>query len=190
MTQNTTACTPEPAPSRVQCPTESAQPRTLNTMSEQDTLGKRGLRRPARGTRAIKSPSSRAAPPGAGGCCHRHQVQHKPPLRRHSCLAFRGASRCIAQAHCGQRSLLQAPPQAPSKETRRCAANTSGAVTQSEQPHTGGSRKLSALLGAHTQGCPQGNRSSPTLEKRCPAAPPRRHRKRRAREGDHRSRTP
>ena len=47
---------------------------------------------------------------------------------------------------------------------RGCAANTSGAVTQSEQPHTGGCRKLSALLGAHTQGCPQGNRSSPTLE--------------------------
>lgn len=65
---------------------------------------------------------------------------------------------------------------------RGCAANTSGAVTQSEQPHTGGRRILSALLGAHTQGCPQGNRSSPTLEERCPAAPPRRHRKRRPRE--------
>ena len=73
---------------------------------------------------------------------------------------------------------------------RGCAANTSGAVTQSEQPHTGGRRKLSALLGAHTQGCPQGNRSSPTLQERCPAAPPRRHRKRRARVSDHRSRAP
>ena len=171
------ACT-QPSPmSHRECSTPHAQHHERAGHSRQANL-----RRPARGTRALYAPSSRAAPPGARGCCHRHQVQHKPPLRRHSCLAFRGASRCIAQAHCGQRSLLQAPPQAPSKETRRCAANTSGAVTQSEQPHTGGRRILSALLGAHTQGCPQGNRSSPTLEERCPAAPPRRHRKRRPRE--------
>ena len=93
----------------------------------------------------------------------------------------------ITQVHCGHPSLLRAPAQAPSKVIR-CAANTSGAVTQSEQPPTGSHHKLSAMLGAHTQGCPQGNHSSPTLEERCLAAP-RRHRKGHARESDHRSRT-
>ena len=86
----------------------------------------------------------------------------------------------ITQVHCGHPSLLRAPAQAPSKVIR-CAANTSGAVTQSEQPPTGSHHKLSAMLGAHTQGCPQGNHSSPTLEERCLAAP-RRHRKGHARE--------